>query len=389
MRTRFAALGGAFVGVAVVLLAIGGCEAIVGDSPGGNVQCFDGPGVNPTTLCPAGQTCIGGVCKPGSCSGSDCGPHDGGFDAPRDVGVDHPTLPDVTTHDVGPDVTPHDAGAETSTLLPLGANCSMNSACQSGVCGTSTLLTSNVMTPEMGSVCTKPCCTSADCDDPTVQGFVCFPSVGGDYCVDPTWIGLPKVAGMGLPGAPCPEGASDCRSSVCTDGSCQDTCCLDSDCGGSSVCQDSTLDGMDSFNCGPSGGSVVQGGDCEESPCVSNLCVGDIFSGYCVGACCRDSDCNDLSGGGATSCNWLEIGDLDGGDSVLRGCSSAINPGEGKAGATCTSGDDCKSGLCYAKTVCTTPCCVDSDCTGGWTCSYASFSLSPLTLDLQVCVPPS
>jgi hypothetical protein len=387
MRGRTAALLGTLVGAAVFLVAAAGCEAIVSDNVGTVVHCVDAPGA-----CPAGQACTDGVCKP-SCTGAGCMAQDAGHEAAPDVAIDHPhedvVTQDTTVHDVVTDPGQKDVAPEAPGLLALGAPCSDNRACESGICGTSTLLTSNVQTPGMESVCTKACCTSTECNDPTVPGFVCFPSVGGNYCVNPTWIGLPAVDGMGTAGSTC-GGAADCRSSVCAASVCQDTCCQDSDCGGGTVCQSSVLDDMTSFNCGPSGGAVQQGGDCGDGDgnCKSNLCVDvDIFEGVCVGACCNDTGCAGSSG--STSCSWLEIdNEADGGVEVVRGCWSALNPGKGKFGASCTSAGDCESNLCYNKTSCTAPCCVDTDCAAG-TCSYGSFTISSLTLDLQVCVPPS
>jgi hypothetical protein len=382
MRSRYVALVSAFAGVALVALAGGGCEAIVGNTVGTNIQCMS---VTGEIVCPQGQYCVGGMCR--SCPGTPgCPGPDAGFDTGHDSGMEADTNPRDVVQDMS--MMHHDA-SETSTLLPLGQPCSIGSACKSGVCGTSTLLSATVQTPGNASVCTKPCCTSADCDDPDVTGYICFPSVGGDYCIDPTWIGNPSAVGTGLPGTACSGGAG-CRSGVCSPtNTCQDTCCVDGNCGNGTVCQNSGLDGMNSFNCGPSGGKVRQGGNCTGSPCQSNLCVGSgPFYGYCIGACCNSGQCKTMSLGGPTTCNWLEVTDADGGVGVLRGCSEAINAGAGLPGSTCGSSTDCESGLCYKK-ACTTPCCTDTDCTGGGKCSYASFILSPLTLDLQVCVPPA
>jgi hypothetical protein len=392
MRTRFAALVGVFASAAGVLVAAGGCEAIVGSNVSGNVQCLAVVGVDAGDLCPKGQSCIGGTCKPTpSCVGAQCFPRDSGFDAPRDTGVDH----DATVmRDVIVDTTPPvDAGdvTEAATLSPLGAMCSSGSGCQTGLCGTSTLLTSNVMTPKGASVCTKPCCTSSDCDDPTVRGFVCYPSVGGNYCVDPHWISLPTVSGLGAPGTPCMTGATQCRSGVCTGGKCQDTCCLDTDCMNNTVCQESVLDGVPSFNCGRSGGTVTQGDTCGfVDSCQSNYCFGltPFYYGYCLGACCQDSDCKDPAGSGTNSCNLMEVTVDGGGAAVLRSCSQEINPGAGAYQSMCSKSSDCTSGLCYQKSKCTAPCCVDTDCSGGWVCRSSAFT-SPFTFDLLVCVPPS
>ena len=386
MRARFAAVFGVIAGAAGVLVAAGGCEAIVGGSVGGSIQCQAALG-DAADLCPKGQSCIGGTCKPTPvCFGLGCFPREAGFDAPRDAphdgGVDRDAapIPDVVPEMVARDVT------ETSTLLALGVACASGSACQSGTCGSALLLTSNVQTPGGASVCTKPCCTSSDCDDSAVKGVVCYPSVGGDYCVDPMWIGVKTGVGSVLAGNPCTR-PGDCRSGVCTGSKCQDTCCLDSNCGNGTVCQYSVLDGAESYNCAPSGGSTSQGGDCSGSACQSNLCVGVLFVGsFCLGACCNDSECQDPSGFGTTMCNWNSLNDK-GVLVELRSCSAPLNPDAGAMGSSCGAASDCATNLCYKKTSCTAPCCGNGDCPKGYTCSYASFTFSPDTLDLQVCVP--
>ncbi len=382
MRRRVVALSGA-VAATVLLVAGLGCEAIVSDSISGVVQCVDGPGV-----CPSGQSCVDGTCQ--VCTGAACSSHDGGTDGSHDARPDR----DVTVHDVAPDMN-HDEGQDGPTTGQLGSTCSSNAACESGVCGNALLLTSYVQTPDMASVCTKPCCTSADCDDPKVKDYVCFPSVGGNYCVDPMWINLDGGVGMGAPGSDCTQ-PSNCRSGVCTVGKCQDTCCLDGQCTNGSVCQYSTLDTTPSFNCGSSAGSVQQGGNCgypDYTQCESNACLTVnpyLAIEYCLGPCCNDGECNKVSGltGDPKSiCNWNDLNDKDAGTIMLRSCSVAINKSGLGFGAACSANSGCATDLCYQK-VCTSPCCGVGDCPGGYTCSYASFTLASLTtVDLQVCVP--
>jgi hypothetical protein len=376
-RPRFT-LACLVLGAAVVLGALQGCEFIVGSSLG-TIACEDVPGA-----CPAGQACVSNVCT--ACAGGTCRP-----DAAPDVVVPHDTSPppmearpeDVFTRDVR-DAGAHDA-SEAAGLKPLGALCGSPAECSSGVCGDSALIVGPTLPGS--AVCTKACCTSGECEDSTVKDFVCFPSVGGNYCIDPSLLSLP-TPGTGLPGAAC-SGPGGCRSSVCTDNACQDTCCRDTDCTGSTVCQYSVVEEGQNYNCGPSGGSGGQGADCTFQNCDSNLCVIpsiDSEDDYCFAACCSNADCKDDDNGSSTSCNWAKLNDPDAGQLWTRSCSEDINPG--KAGFTmpCKTNTDCLGGLCFKGKSCTIPCCDDSVC-GTGSCSYASFPSTSGNVDLQVCVP--
>jgi hypothetical protein len=384
MRRRASvAFGLVILGAAMTLSALEGCEAIVGGTLG-NVPCVDVPGA-----CPTGQSCMGGVCT--ACTGSGC--H---MDASFDVHVlgDEDSAPptDVRAENVGQDV--HDAvamhDAEASSPKPLGAACTTASDCESGVCGNSILL---VGVPITGSICTEPCCTSTDCVDTRSPGFICYPSVGGNYCINPTLLGLP-TAGAVAAGGPCTTG-SDCRSSVCDTSTdkCDDVCCTGSDCGGT-TCQFSSFDQGENYNCGPSGGSEGTGGDCSIFGCESNLCItapSEDEDPYCYGPCCSNMDCGFDGNDQQTSCNWMQIED-DGGLEWTRSCTETPNPGKATFGMHCTAAGDCASGLCNTTAgLCTMPCCgtdagADSEC-GTDVCGYAQFALGGGTVDLQVCVP--
>jgi hypothetical protein len=82
------------------------------------------------------------------------------------------------------------------------------------------------------------------------------------------------------------------------------------------------------------------------------------------------------------------VGTDGGGAAWLRTCSPPYYTAGAAYGAACSVASDCASSLCYQKSKCTAPCCVDADCSGGWVCGYASFG-PPFPDDLQVCVPPS
>ena len=77
--------------------------------------------------------------------------------------------------------------------------------------GELTVSTPLYMANNSTNFCTKPCCTTADCDSSTV----CFATgAGGNYCVNPTWIGRTATFGTATGGAAC-KVDSDCRSGLC------------------------------------------------------------------------------------------------------------------------------------------------------------------------------
>jgi hypothetical protein len=367
---------------ATTLAALEGCEAIVGGSLS-DVPCVSGG-------CPTGQSCINGFCS--ACSGPSC--QDGSLDVHVIGDEDASGSKDARSEDGRPPQDARDAASEkeeTASLEPLGATCTSARQCESGVCGDSRLLAGLGLS---GSVCTEPCCTSSDCVSTSSPGFVCYPSVGGNYCVDATLLKLTTLGGVAAGGG-CSVGTM-CRSGQCDTktGTCEDACCTDSNCGGE-TCQYSVFEDGENYNCAGSGGSLGQGDDCLIEDCVSNLCPGqETEDPYCYAPCCQPSDCTGSDGdGNPTSCNWAALSDPDGGILWTRSCSETVNPDGGVGfGASCTTNDDCASELCSSKKTCTIPCCGTGNGTGGvcgaGVCGYDTFTNFGVTVDLQVCVTP-
>jgi hypothetical protein len=260
--------------------------------------------------------------------------------------------------------------------------------CQSGLCEGTDVFTSKVTLPG-AAVCTQTCCNSTQCSG---TASLCYPSVGGNYCIDPSWIGILAV-GAGVGGASCSNG-SECNSGVCTKSRCQDVCCTDQDCNDGTVCQFATLDDQYTLACGtPPSGGVGQGKGCLVKQCDSLACV--LPGAYCLGGCCSDMDCHAMSSTGAsTHCVWNDLPvSGDGGQVELRACAAVDNEaGGGGVGylGMCTGNSECASGVCNtAQHKCTKACCFNMDCGGSWVCGPESFTLGVGTLDLQVCIPPT
>jgi hypothetical protein len=395
---------------ALALLAVvsgPGCEALVGGTVPGVVACQDAPGA-----CPPGSQCVGGVCAP--CATSDCSspPLDAtveaGDDGPGgdDDATDTQPMPDVPMSEgpfrdtnVLPDVATDEAGPP---LQPLTGPCAGPGDCKSGVCGDQLVLGPEVIqqTPGHKSVCTKPCCTSADCTDPETPGLVCYDTgIGGAYCVAPAWVGRMGPPGVGSPGAACTRD-SDCRSAACTMNKCEDACCNPSDCTNGTACAYTVFGPRHVFACVPTTSSSAgfpcqwasggAGGDYCSSPtnCQGQLCTvfsSDTICGHCTLPCCKSSECPNING--STSYCVYEQDTMN--NDVIRACLTTTAPTGKTYGMACVMDSDCGSGLCNPTAkVCTDVCCLDADCAGPLThCGPEATTLPNGTATVLACQP--
>ena len=365
----------------------GGCEVAVGSAvpafacdPGGDT-------------CPSGQVCDGkthqcvaGGCMVSGCQTGTCDPQsnvcmaaDSGMiveASPQDTSLPEVTADTSTPQDTS--VPPVDTGtAETTTCTTLGCPCSGPAACDSKICSDMLTVTSGLY-GVAGNFCTKPCCTSADCDANTV----CFATgQGGDYCVEPTWLMRGTAIGAGLPGGSCATGR-DCRSALCDTaaGKCIDTCCSSgstTQCTGGDVCQfgkfagAATIDQNYAAFCAQSGGGGQDGSSCSSNnSCEAKLCAFDGAGNICHGVCRGAGDC--ASG---ESCEYVlpTVTGMPMPPPVVAGCFSSS--GAQAEGTTCTTANDMCAGFCDPHAmVCTDVCFADSDCKAGWRCRPESIT---------------
>lgn len=222
--------------------------------------------------------------------------------------------------------------------------------------------------------CTKECCSSADC--PT--GSVCWASgEGGQYCVDPKWIGRSKPAAPPtLEGGFACNTGSQCNSGLCVSGACADTCCSFSEsstnCASPNAsCVFGTFPGMQGIDshfaphCGARPGNTQTGNPCTvNADCQGGLCYpfGGTLGDECTEACRNSPDC-----GGGSYCDWDVAGGS--GTDVYAACFPQVM-GAGY-GASCSSNSACASNVCNGAN-CSAPCFADGDCSGGpqgWHCS--------------------
>lgn len=381
-----------FSALLAVVVGEGGCEIAIGDTVPGINACNGG-----SDPCPPGQACdmIHHQCVPAcpkaSCpQGTMCNITSGICD-PLDSGM----TGDVSVNDSsgGPDVAeagmdammveeeaspPMETGPDTTSNCPGGilCSCSGDSDCNSKLC-VDQLSVGNGLYQAAGSknFCSQPCCVSADCPQPTV----CYATgQGGNYCVDPAWIGRTAGSGTKLGGDTCAMGR-DCRSDWCDTGSghCADTCCstaqAGNECAGGTTCTftnnfpgATAIDKNYAAYCGM-GGNSAGGSQCfMPSDCASNLCATSGGSTmHCWDACRNGTDCT-----GSYSCEYV-LGSTMATPAPIVGACYPVQGSLG-IGAACNPSNDMCKGFCDPSTMlCTDVCFTDTDCAGtvgGWRC---------------------
>jgi hypothetical protein len=385
--------------LAIVVAAGGGCELAIGDGVPA-FACNPGPDTCPDNqVCdPERHQCVA-FCTPTSCPGSMqcdvvahlCRTDDASVpDASADNVTDAPGEHDgsVPLGDTGSadDTAPPDAPTETSPgdtgpCTGLLCKCTGPAACDSHICADQlTIGTGLFMAAGSASFCTKPCCTSADCDPSTV----CYATgVGGNYCVLPAWLQRSTTLGTSIGGQTCSDNTS-CRSGLCASSTCADTCCSTpssaTECGAGTTCSFGTFPGapMDASTgmfdqnytayCSGPGGTGTNGSPCNfSSDCASNRC--DTRARICRDACRNTSACT----GGGFSCEY-RLDPMT--NSVFATCQSSN--GMTPIGGACMQDGDCQTGFCNPTVMlCTDVCFGDSDCSAvtGWRCRPQQLAL--------------
>jgi hypothetical protein len=369
----------------VFVIGSGGCEVAVGDTVPA-FACEPGSG----DTCPAGQTCdSNNHCVP--CSTPDCTPPVVDSGMPMEVSVQDTGSPppDTSMPDTGTVMDTSTPPIDTGTVEAgcggaIGCSCGSNASCTSDVCATqAAVVNATLSTNAGGAFCSQGCCTSADC--PT--GWVCYAtSAGGNYCVQPAWVGRTQGMGTALPGATCGTGR-DCRSGLCEGSTCIDTCCsgdATGECTGSTVCTFSTFQGVSpddknfAASCGMASGTGTNGHMCSaNTACESGICGADSMFGnnYCHDACRSATDCTGTCDGSPCACTYVLPNGATGG--LVAVCAGST--GNTPEGQPCsTSNDTCATGFCDPVTnECTSVCFTDSDCTtDGWKCRPVLVTLS-------------
>lgn len=216
-------------------------------------------------------------------------------------------------------------------------------------------------------VCSRPCCSSSECED-TTKGFVCWePDLGGgSFCRSTAAIGRDSP-GEGVVGEACFVD-SYCRSGLCKNGACVDGCCADNDCvplGGTCTLRVKVISSGTSWTCAAPVAKAAFLEPCAvDSDCTSNLCIDISGEMLCSRPCCKSDECPDHVVAGLPG--FLACSDVVHKGSFVRTCSRWVPESATAAvGAECTSDTQCRSGTCTpgpSGSFCTDVCCVDPSC---------------------------
>lgn len=339
--------------------ALIGCQVLVSDTAPVVVECT-GSGAG---ICAGTDLCVSGRCVPrcdaAACEGRGCDAQTN-LCNPSVIITDGSLPPDgpIDTPDASNDATDvQDSGGPK----PDGERCGVGTDCASKLCASDSILTSAITNKLGGSVCTSPCCTSADCAAPNT---VCFGAgTGGSYCVPASALGRAKVGSV-VAGGACNGDSSVCRSGSCvgSPGVCADTCCKETDCKTGSACQLIIPGGTSpsiSWNCvAPLGGTRVTGDFCSSSAsCKSASCV----ASACRQPCSATADC---PASPAQTCTYVSSRSMN--QALICYANSDFPPANNRnVGTACSIADDCKSGVCdldLAAPVCASACRHDADC---------------------------
>jgi len=370
--------------VVAALLAVlpgGGCELAVPDTVpsftchvGADTCPSDSTCVPATGMCiPRSQACTGATCPAGTTCNPDtlaCQPADDGGQPDATVDVAAPLdANDSGADEPAPEIDARsDGGADAGGACGgIGCKCSGDTECDGRICGDQLTVGGDVYAAAgKASFCTRPCCTSSDCD----PSSVCFAtSAGGNYCMPPQWLSRSLTLGNRIGGQAC-NADSDCRSGLCSSNVCADTCCsmarAGSQCAPGTTCRFSAFPGVGfdmhfAAHCAAPAGLGADGVACRAlTDCQSGFC--DALSLVCRAPCGNPQDCAPAH----QDCGYSGATPMSGG--LVAACGSVQGPGA--EGAACQAVSDCQNSFCnMAIHQCTDVCFSDADCTvPGWRC---------------------
>ena len=217
-------------------------------------------------------------------------------------------------------------------------------------------------------VCSRPCCSSSDCGEPT-ESFVCWtPDLGGgSFCRSTISIGRASAGALEV-GKLCSVDTG-CRSALCSNGRCVDGCCADNDCvpaGGTCLLRANVISSGIHWACAatPYGKNELLEPCAADVDCTSNLCVEIRGEKRCSRPCCKSDECPDHAVEGIPG--FLACADVLHQGSSVRACSRWVpEPATGTVGAECSEEAACRSGRCVpglSGAICTDVCCTDASC---------------------------
>jgi hypothetical protein len=212
--------------------------------------------------------------------------------------------------------------------------------------------------------CSRPCCTSAECDPDATS--VCWspPVGGGNFCMSAAELGRGH-AGKATAGAACMT-SGECRSGSCVDQMCADPCCSDTDCApAGKSCHPDAMNPATLTCASADIGLTLYARCANDAACASELCLSVGGELRCAATCCSSSECERLPSDGG----FVEIAcsEVEHGEGRVRACADALPMGASRAvGEPCASAAQCSGGQCVddgdGTRSCSDACCLDADC---------------------------
>jgi hypothetical protein len=225
----------------------------------------------------------------------------------------------------------------TMTCVPRrddGERCNLDNECMSGACFDLAQLGATSSSSTRG-VCSRACCIDNDCPG---AADACFSAQSGARaCLPTSRPGMPDLALRA--NATCASLFDECSFSYQPTGWCEDT--------DASICY--------------FGGAVT--------------CIWGFGTSACDPPCETGTAC----GGADTRCAFVLSG-----DTVTGVCEASSLRTFAAAGSACSSGLDCRDGVCIAGT-CAATCCTDTDCCTATDCTHPRCLPAPGTFALMRC----
>lgn len=342
-------------------------------------SCATDPECGPPALVCESTQCVPGCASAGGvqCSGatSMCNPSTGRCEAPpgpapctldADCGVATEICVNqlcATRCDAaggacpGSDVCNATSGRCLPGALVMGADCTLDAQCSTGLCLGLTIGTTTY------DRCSEPCAASSNCP----LDFACTLVSGMGFCLGETLFGPPPATFDTPSGGACSTTTNTCQSGWCNTGTnqCIETCSRTGDCASyGNVCwayeQTGTTTTWDNICYDPGTGAAVGAACTTNDDCRSGIC--NRYRSTCATQCCGEADC-----GAGESCSTY---DMDATTPQKICVPRSATAGTGGYGAPCTVATDCESETCVpvdptlmnSPMVCSTVCCRDQDC---------------------------
>lgn len=269
---------------------------------------------------------------------------------------------------IGDVCTDHVCVEAAGPPMELGSRCADDAGCAAGTLCLDPAAFAGSGTFAAGKKrCSRPCCSSGECGDPAVALLCAHPDLGGPgYCRKAADVAR-AAPGAGVPGQAC-AAHEECRSGLCdlagSPATCIDSCCSDTSCSETkTTCRFGDRAGALGFWCSAPRGATAYGAPCASADdCISGLCLALEGTNRCSAPCCNATQCAPIAGRSVACTDVPYAG-------FVRACAMLLPSGAvGEVGKACSSGMECRSGLCAppgpgeAEGQCTDTCCSDESC---------------------------